>query len=141
MRDDFLVQRVSLCVEPSDALGEGEAPNPDKAKRVPIEIGKPAGALTLDFRWNDPEKTVKWQEGNTFYYWIEAADNNNVTGPGVTRTAVREWSVVSLKTKRDELTESLRRSADSIENLSHSQEELRARVGALLQQGGEPKKP
>ena len=59
----------------------------------------------------------------------------------MTRTAVREWSVVSLKTKRDELTESLRRSADSIENLSHSQEELRARVGALLQGGGEPKKP
>ena len=141
VRDDFLIERVSLCVEPSDALGEGESPDPNKAKRVPIEIKKSAAALAFDFRWTDPEKTVKWQEGNTFYYWIEATDNNNVTGPGVTRTAVREWSVVSLKTKRDELTDSLRRSADSIENLSQSQEELRARVGALIQQGSEAKKP
>ncbi len=83
---------------------------------------------------------MNWKEGNTFYYWIEAVDNNNVTGPGVTHTAEREWSVVSLKTKRDELTETLRKSADSIENLSRSQEELRSRVGNLLKQN-DPKSP
>ena len=63
VRDDFLVERVSLCVEPADALGEGESPDPNKAKRIPVEIKKPAGALAFDFRWTDPEKTVKWQEG------------------------------------------------------------------------------
>ncbi len=136
VRDDFLVKGVSLLVEPADALGEGESADPAKAKRVPIEIRQPAGALSFNFVWADPEKTVNWKEGNTFYYWIEAVDNNNVTGPGVTRTVVREWSVVSLKTKHDELTESLRKSADSIENLSRSQDELRSHVGDLLKQDG-----
>ena len=139
VRDDFQVKEVVLLVEPADALAEGEAPDPAKAKRVLVEIKKPAAALTFDYRWTDPEKTVKWQEGNTFYYWIEARDNNDVTGPGVTRTSAREWSVVSLKTKREELTSSLRKSADSIDNLFRSQEDLRARVGDLLRQ--EPAKP
>ncbi len=140
VRDDFLVQKVFLCVEPSDALAEGESPDPAKARRVPIEIKKPADALAFNFRWTDPEKTVNWTEGNTFYYWIEAVDNNNVTGPGITHTAVREWSVVSLKTKRDELTETLRKSADSIETLSRSQEELRSHISDLLKQN-DPKSP
>ena len=140
MRDDFLVQKVLLCVEPADALGEGESADPAKATRIPIAIKQPARSLAFDFVWNDPEKTVKWQEGNTFYYWIEAMDNNNVTGPGITYTPVREWSVVSLKTKRDELTETLRKSADSIDNLSRSQEELRSQVDNLLKQNV-PKTP
>ena len=140
VRDDFLVEKVFLCVEPADTLAEGESPDPAKAKRIPIEIKKPAGALAFDFLWNDPGKNVNWQEGNTFYYWIEAVDNNMATGPGVTHTAERQWSVVSLKTKRDELTENLRKSADSIENLSRSQDELRSRVGNLLRQN-DPQSP
>ena len=132
VRDDFLIKKITLLIQAADSLGEGEEPSPAKAQRVPIAIAKAAGALSFDYHWDEPGKTVKWLEGNTFHYWIEAVDNNDVTGPGVTLTPVREWGVVSVKTKHDELTDHLRQNAELIENLSNSQRELQNKVSDLL---------
>ena len=137
VRDDFLIKKITLLIQAADSLGEGEEPSPAKAQRIPITIAKAAGALSFDYHWDDPGKTVKWLEGNTFHYWIEAVDNNDVTGPGVTLTPVREWGVVSVKTKHDELTDHLRQNAELIENLSNSQRELQTRVSDLLKDNHE----
>ncbi len=131
-RDDFQVKQVALCVQPASALREGELPDPAKAKKIPLTIPKPAAALGFDYEWKDPDKTVDWKEGATVNYWIEAIDNNDVTGPGVTYSAVRQWTLVSVATKRAELTETLRKHAESIEDLSRTQQELRAHVEDIL---------
>lgn len=134
VRDDFKISQVVLCVQQTNTLGEGEEPNPDKGTRIPIPMSQPAAGLTFDFEWKDPAKNVDWREGNTFTWWIQAVDNNDATGPGRTYTSPREWSVVSLQTKREELAEQLRKHAESIKDLSGAQENLRNQTGDLLKQ-------
>jgi len=134
VRDDFKIQQVALLVQQTNTLGEGEEPDPDKATRIPIPMAQADAGLTFDFEWSMPSNNVDWREGNTFTYWIEAVDNNDVTGPGRFHTSPREWSVVSLQTKREELSEQLRKHAESIKDLSGAQENLRNRIGDLLKQ-------
>lgn len=134
VRDDFKVKEVFLCVQSINSLGEGEEPDPAKAKQIPLTVPKSAAALSFDYEWADPGKSVDWAEGVSFVYWIKAVDNNDVTGPGVTYSAPRQWSVVSLQTKRAELAEQLRKHAESIKDLSGAQEDVRKELGEMLKQ-------
>lgn len=137
--DDFKVQQVFLCVQSLNTLGEGENPDPAKAKEIPITVPKPAARIAFDFEWNDPEKSVDWAEGQSFAWWIKAVDNNDVTGPGVTYSSPRQWSVVSLQTKREELAAQLRKNAESIKDLSGAQESVRKSLGEWLKQDNSKK--
>ncbi|CAN5721317.1 hypothetical protein BH09VER1_BH09VER1_34780 [soil metagenome] len=139
VRDDFKVQQVFLCVQSLNTLGEGENPDPAKAKLIPITVPKAAAHIAFDFEWSDPEKTVDWAEGQSFAWWIKAVDNNDVTGPGVTISSPRQWSVVSLQTKRDELAAQLRKNAESIKDLSGAQESVRKSLGEWLKQDNSKK--
>lgn len=134
VRDDFKVKEVFLCVQALNTLGEGEEPDPEKARQIPLAVPKPSAGLSFDYEWSDPSKTVDWAEGVTFAYWIKAVDNNDVTGPGVTYSTPRQWSVVSLETKRAELSEQLRKHAELIKDLSGAQENVRKELGELLKQ-------
>ncbi len=136
-RDDFQIKLVFLCVQPASTLAEGEVPSPEKAKKIALTIPKPAAALVFDYEWKEPAEVVDWKEGTVIHYWIEAVDNNDVTGPGVTYSPVRQWTLVSVEAKRSELTETLRKHAESIEDLSRTQQDLRSRVESILQ----PKSP
>jgi hypothetical protein len=134
VRDDFKVKEVFLCVQALNTLGEGEEPDPEKARQIPLAVPKPSAGLSFDYEWSDPQKAVDWAEGVTFAYWIKAVDNNDVTGPGVTYSTPGQWSVVSLETKRAELAEKLRQHAESIKDLSGAQENVRKELGELLKQ-------
>jgi hypothetical protein len=134
VRDDFKVQQVFLCVQAMNSLGEGEEPNPEKARQVPVSVPKPAAGLAFDYLWADVQKAVDWAEGLSYTYWIKAVDNNDVTGPGVTYSAPMQWSVVSLQTKRAELADQLKKHAESIKDLSGAQEDVRKELGELLKQ-------
>lgn len=134
VRDDYKVKQVFLCVQSVNSLGEGEEPDPAKAKEIPIDVPKPAAGLAFDYEWKEPGKAVDWAEGLTYTYWIKAVDNNDVTGPGITYSAPRQWSVVSLETKRAELAEQLKKHAESIKDLSGAQENVRKDLGELLKQ-------
>lgn len=134
VRDDFKVTEIFLCVQTMNTLGEGEVPSPENAKSIVIPVPTPAAGMATDFEWADPEKTVEWAEGTTLTYWIKAVDNNNVTGPGITYSEPKQWSVVSLQTKREELAEQLGKHAESIKDLSGVQESLRGDLGEILKQ-------
>ncbi|MGH8046227.1 MAG: hypothetical protein ACREKL_03190, partial [Chthoniobacterales bacterium] len=84
---------------------------------------------------DNPQGSVDWAEGSTFTYWIKAVDNNNVTGPGISYTEPRQWSVVSLQTKREELAEQMRKQAKLVEDLSNTQKTLKDQLGELIKQG------
>jgi hypothetical protein len=98
-------------------------------------VPKEAAGLSFNYEWADPAKSVDWAEGATFTYWIKAVDNNNVTGPGISYSEPRQWSVVSLQTKREELAEQMRRQAKLVEDLSNTQKGLRDELGELIKQG------
>ena len=132
VRDDFQVNQVFLCC---GTAGE----TPDSADqshllRIPLDVPKQAAALDFDYVWDPPAGSAIWKEGASFNYWIEAVDNNNVTGPGVSRTAVRQWQVISAEAKRQELADKMRTQADALGDLSQRQEQLRAAIGDALKQ-------
>ena len=132
VRDDFQVKQVFLCCG-----SDGEKPDSpmlSKLKRIPLEVPKPAGALNYDYLWEKTGESGLWKEGATINYWIEAMDNNDVTGPGIGRTPVHQWQVISIEAKRQELAEKLRKHGEAIDELSKRQEELRSNVGDLIKQ-------
>jgi hypothetical protein len=138
VHDDFQVKQVLLCCELQDnEAGEGTS-DASKIKKIPLEVAQSAGSLVFNYEWKNPEASVEWKEGNTFNYWIEAVDNNDVTGPGVGKSPVHKWQVVSLETKKQELEEKLRKHAESIEDLSHTQQEIRDSVGSLIKKEDAP---
>ncbi len=132
VHDDFQVKQVFLCC---GAAGE----TPDSADqshllRIPLDVPPQAAALDFDYEWVPAAGSALWKEGASFNYWIEAVDNNNVTGPGISRTAVRQWQVVSTDAKRQELADKMRKQADALGDLSQRQEQLRAQIGDTLKQ-------
>jgi hypothetical protein len=133
VHDDFLVKQVTLCCEVTndDPTKETSDTDPSKVKRIPIDVPKPAGALQFNYEWKDPDPAI-WKEGTTINYWIEAVDNNDVTGPGVGQTPKRQWKIISLEEKRKEIADKLRKNAEAIEDISKSQDDLRNNVGDLL---------
>ena len=132
IRDDFKIKQVFLVIQATKDLGEGEEPSPEKGKLIEIPIEKPAAGLAFNFEWKDPEKTVDWAEGTTFNYWIKAVDNNDVTGPGISYSEPRQWSVVSEQTKREELAEKVRQAADLLKSLGETQDGIRNDVGQII---------
>ena len=133
VRDDFQIATVTLVCELVTAAEAEEAADAELVKRRPLDLpASGAAALDFDFVLEDPSALVPWADGTTINYWIEATDTNNVTGPGVGRSPVLQWTVVSVEEKRRELKEKLSRNAESIEDLSRTQEELRRSVGNIL---------
>jgi len=130
--DDFQVKQVILCCQISDGESSEPAADTSKIVKIPVDVAQPAGRLVFDYEWKNPGASVAWKEGTRLNYWIEAVDNNNVTGPGVGRSPVRKWEIVSAETKRQELAEKLRKHAESIEDLSRTQQQLRENVGELI---------
>lgn len=78
-------------------------------------------------------------EGTRIEYWLEVADNNNVTGPGIGSTEHQLLRVVTEGEKRADL---LNRAGDFIGNLGDvagDQEKLNATLGTLIME--KAKKP
>lgn len=123
-RDDFRVSTVEFVAVPDG--------DDTRTVRVPLRLAAPTPAAEIEEILQDPGKLLPWRVGTSVNYWIEARDNNNVTGPGFTRSAVREWILVSPEAKRRELEERLDRIARSLQELSTLQSSLREETGNLL---------
>ena len=135
--DDFQVKQVFLCLEADNGEVDEAAPDTSKIIKVPIEVPQPAGSLVFDFDWKNPGASAPWKEGSKFNYWIEAVDNNNVTGPGVGKSPVRKWEVVTLEAKRAEWPSSCASTPSPSKSLSRTQQELRESVGELIKKEGQ----
>lgn len=124
VRDDFQIKEVALCCKTDS--------EPDKTYRLPLDVSKAGGALSFDFLLSDQKAALPWKEGTTLSWWIEAADNNDVTGPGVGRSPEGQWVIVSLEAKRKELQDKISKSAETMEDLSKTNEELRKGVSEIM---------
>ncbi|MCI0746000.1 MAG: DUF4175 domain-containing protein [Verrucomicrobia subdivision 3 bacterium] len=104
------------------------------------------GTLELDLQQENPQRLRRrheWRlgdlrpalsEGNTIEYWLEAEDNNNATGPGVTSSEHQLARIVSEAEKRADL---LNRAGDylgSISDVAADQEKLNRNLGALIRE-------
>lgn len=122
--DDFMVTSVDLVAFVSPGMRE---------IRIPMPIPRPAAAYSFDEIIEQPGALLPWEGGAIISYWIEAKDNNNVTGPGVGRSAIREWTLVTREQKREEMQQQLREEARRIKELSSRQKSLREKLGKVIE--------
>ena len=124
VRDDFKVSEITLCCQPD---GSG-----DKILRIPLPLPTPMGSVRFDELLEDPASKLPWKEGKTLTWWIEARDNNDVPGPGITCSDASEWVIISKEAKQREIQERLKSSSRSLNELSKKQDDLRKEVGNIL---------
>ncbi len=125
-RDDFQIARVRLrykLVEPEDA----------EIKAVEMELGTNALAeIRHRFEWKLGELKPLLFEGNRLEFWVEAEDNNDVTGPGIGASDHQLLRVVTAEEKRADL---LNRAGDylgTIGDVTGDQERLNQNLGTLI---------
>ena len=104
-------------------------------KRIPIDVPTPAGSLNIDYVWQTAAASGLWKEGKTISYWIEAEDNNDVTGPGIGKSGKRQWRVVTVEEKKKELTDKLSQDAEKLEQDSIKEDDQRKATGELIKTG------
>ena len=131
-RDDFGLARLTLRYEvASPAPPGGETP---PAQNGEILLPPPGNVLELhhtfavDLSKLRPPLVI----GSTVRYWIEAVDNNNVTGPGVGASEKKTFAVLSEEAMKAELTEILGNKARDIDGIYSTQKKLNEDVDATL---------
>jgi hypothetical protein len=131
--DDFGLARLSVACQllpPQVAGQEAEAP---PVQYLPMKINAADGGTNYRHQFDLTKLSPALKEGWSVNYWIEAVDNNDVTGPGLTRTEVKQLAIVSPEEKQAEIFERLRQSADAIDNLSNTQQKISHEVGEAIQ--------
>jgi len=133
--DDYGLSQLSFNYElvPPTVAG-AETPTNSPAQRVPIQIPPDKKGTRYEFALDVAAQAPAWQIGWTVRYWIEAVDNNTVTGPGITRTDPKQFSVVTPEAKQAEIAARVKQAAADLKSLSETQEEVSRAVGQALQQ-------
>lgn len=125
--DDFQVAKVRLKYR----VVSGETPTEPKALELDMETVRTA-KLRRRFEWKMADELPGLPESSVVEYWIEAEDNNNVTGPGVGASDRQLAKIVSESEKRADL---LNRASDylgSINDVVNDQEKLNQNLGAII---------
>ena len=129
--DDFGLANLYLKYKIDDG--------PDQS--IPLDINKPGQALARSlhkrYAWAisklTPRSTTQpTLEGSNIEYWLEAEDNNNVTGPGHGESEHYSARVVSEAEKRAEILARLGASIQDVQRGVDDQEQLRTTLGDLI---------
>ena len=84
------------------------------------------------YEWKISDVLPGLPEGSVVEYWLEAEDNNNVTGPGLGSSDRQLIKIVSEAEKRADL---LNRASDylgSISDVVNDQEKLNRNLGVII---------
>lgn len=123
--DDFQVAELRLFFRL--AADEGAE------KSVELDLaGARAAKLRRRYEWRPSEFLADAREGSVVEYWLEARDNNSVTGPGV---AVSERQLVKIVSEAEKRADLLNRASDflgSINDLAADQEKLNRNLGEVI---------
>jgi hypothetical protein len=124
VRDDFALSRVELVTE---IAGE--------QRRRPLPIGA-NGIVTHEFV--PVSENPPLAEGTQLTWWIEATDNNNVTGPGIGESEHRQLTIVSFAQKQQEVLKRLEETSRRMEDVARRQSEVRDTLGQALRPDNTP---
>ncbi|MEQ2009976.1 MAG: hypothetical protein ABMA26_24585 [Limisphaerales bacterium] len=127
--DDFAVKQLFLRY----TVDGGEE------KGIELTLETASRALRRRYDWKVGALNPKVSEGAMLEYWIEARDNNNVTGPGIGTSEHFSAKVVSDAEKRADLLNRVGDSIGAIGEAANDQEKLNQRLGDIIQ--GRPERP
>ena len=132
--DDFGLQKVSLKYNLVPPAHDGGPAPPSTSGEIPLPVPKQGGSgAGQTYIWDIAAQNPPWSEGCTATYWIEATDNNDVTGPGVTQSSRKTITVVSEAAKRAEILDELGLRGKDLEDLYNSQKTLNQQIDSSLQ--------
>lgn len=124
--DDFGLARLALKYRITSVEGGAEQQVELNLEATPVKAAK------RRFHWKIGDFQPPLVEGSIIEYWIEAQDNNDVTGPGIGTSEHQVARVVSDNEKRADL---LNRAGDSIGvlgDVTADQEKLNRTLGTLI---------
>lgn len=121
--DDFAVKQLFLRY----TVDGGEE------KGIELTLETAQRTLRRRYDWKVGALNPKPPEGATLEYWIEARDNNNVTGPGIGTSEHFTAKVVSDAEKRADLLNRVGDSIGAIGEAANDQEKLNQRLGDIIQ--------
>jgi hypothetical protein len=145
--DDFEIAKVRLrykiAAPPSEAsatdvLPDNEIEHTEKVIELDLE-GQTPQRVRRRHEWKIGDFRPLLPEGSMIEYWVEAEDNNNVTGPGIGTTDHQLAKIVSESDKRADL---LNRAGDylgSINDVATDQEKLNRNLGTIIREKAEDK--
>ena len=125
VRDDFAIGKVALKYRVSSVEAGAE-------KSLEMNLGDSSNRFRRRHEWALSSFQPALSEGTVIEYWIEAEDNNNVTGPGIGRSDHQIARIVSESDKRSDL---LNRAGDSmgvLGDITADQEKLNRSLGTLI---------
>jgi hypothetical protein len=124
--DDFQISKSRLRYK----VGETEDAD---VKAIDLEVGtNVVRDMRNRYEWKIRDFQPPLAEGTRIEFWLEAEDNNDVTGPGVGTTEHQLIRVVSEAEKRADL---LNRAGDflgTINDVTGDQEKLNLRLGEII---------
>lgn len=127
--DDFEVSRVRLRFR-VDSEGQTNV-----VQTIDLDIGgQPRSKLAHRFEWKLREVQPSLGIGGRFEFWIEAEDNNNVTGPGAGASEHYFARIVTEDEKRADLWNRATDTLGSINDIASDQDKLNETLGTLIRQ-------
>lgn len=124
VRDDFALTRVELVTEVADGT----------QSRRRLTIGD-NGVVSHTFV--PVAEKPPLVEGANLTWWIEAADNNTATGPGIGVSERKQLTIVSFAQKQDEMLKRLEETSRRMEDVARRQGEVRETLGDALRRTNE----
>jgi len=118
LSDDFGLGRAELVVE-----------RDGKQTRTPLPIG---ADNTVIYDFAPSFEAPPLVEGSQLTWWIEAADNNDATGPRVGRSPARQLGIVSFAQKQQEMLQRLEDTSRRVEEVARRQSDIRDALGEAL---------
>lgn len=119
-KDDYGIQKVILHYETVRPAPNGSEPAPESGS---LELPPPPGGTLCkhSYLWDMAKQNPPLAVGCKVQYWIEAIDNNDVTGPGTAQSAKKTFEFVSQEAKEAELQEALSAKANDIGAIHETQ--------------------
>jgi hypothetical protein len=128
-KDDFGIDRLALHYGVKPSGGDGILDE----RTVPLPQNGVVRQVDGTFEWHMGEITPPLPLRSVVEFWLEAADNNNVTGPGVGRTERYRFKLVTPEEKRAELVNRLEGTFRILNGVTSDQEKLNKDIRKVME--------
>ncbi len=130
--DDYALKKLALVFIVTET-GSGDTGDSEQQHRIEFPLDGKMGASGLEnYTWDIAASNPPVKVGQNLTYWIEAEDNNDVTGPGIGRSKRQQFVLVTEQAKKEEIAERIRRQADEINQINKTEKEVSEEVKALI---------